>query len=166
MAAGFDKRARPFVRIPRSMDFLESVRPADAARALVLAGGAAVLFSSLLGLAMLVPRQPWGTALAPYMPPKAFGPAHLDWIMLGLMLGLAAGVVTLTDTAVPRVWVAMMVAGAWLNPLPYLFRAFGVDAFVLAGALPQRAAASLGLSSSLLLVSGWSWLLLIAWVLR
>lgn len=144
------------------MTLLQAFPPAEAARTLVLAGGAAVLFSSVLGFVMLVPLQPWGKALRAWLPHKALGPAHLDWIMLGLMLGLAAAVVLLTETSAPGWWVMLMVAGAWLNPLPYAFRIFGVNAFVLAGPIHQKAAATLGLMSSAALVAGWTWLLLAA----
>ena len=54
---------------------------------LILSANAAaqILVSSLLGVFMLVPMQPWGRALAPRVNMKALLAAHLDWVMLAFM---------------------------------------------------------------------------------
>lgn len=126
------------------------------AKLLVFSGALAVAFSSVLGLAMLVPLQSWGRRLGKGMNFKQIGAAHLDWIMLGLMQGLAGGLIALfgLDAAPAAVWA--MIFGAWANPLPYVFRAFGVNAFAFGGGPVQRAAAALGLMSSLTILFAWS----------
>ena len=126
-----------------------------AVRYLVAAGAAGVVFSSLVGFGMLIPMQPWGKGILGRVKLKPIGSAHLDWIILGLMLGLAAGVVAAFELQPPRLAVGALIAGAWANPLPYVFRAVGIDAFSLAGPPIQRIAASLGLASSLSLLGGW-----------
>lgn len=135
----------------------------EAARLLVFSGSAAMFFSTLLGVAMLIPMQPWGRHLAKGFNYRQIGAAHLDWIMLGLMQALAAGLIVLFALK-PAAWVVWaMIAGGWLNPLPYIFRAFGVDAFALAGGPLQRAAALLGGVSATLIVVSWAMLLPAAW---
>lgn len=129
-----------------------------AARALVLSGSGAMFFACLLGVVMLVPMQRSGQR------PTARGAitsAHLDWIMLGLMEGLAAGLCVLFELQPPAWVIVAMIFGAWANPLPYLFRAFGVDAFRFAGGPVQRLGASLGALSSLALIGSWTALLLL-----
>ncbi|MCZ8171352.1 MAG: hypothetical protein ACK442_07690 [Novosphingobium sp.] len=139
------------------MDFTES------ARLLVFSGSAAMFFSTLLGVAMLIPMQPWGRHLAKGLNYRQIGAAHLDWIMLGLMQALAAGLIVLFALN-PATWVVWaMILGGWLNPLPYVFRAFGVDAFAMAGGPLQRFAAGLGAVSATLIVVSWAVLLHAAW---
>ena len=140
-----------------------SMEPLEAARLLVFSAGAAILFSSLMGFAMLAPLQPWGAKLMKGLSYKQIGAAHLDWIMLGLMQGLGAGVIAAFSLNL-SIWpVAALIAGGWLNPLPYLFRGFGLNAFVFGGGAMQRAAATLGLLSSLAIVFAWSVILFAAW---
>lgn len=135
----------------------------DAARLLIFSGSAAVFFSSLMGVAMLIPMQPWGRHLVKGLNFRQIGAAHLDWIMLGLMQAMAGGLIA-AFALVPASWVVWaMIIGGWLNPLPYLFRAFGVDAFALAGGPLQRAAALLGGFSATLIVVSWAVLLHSAW---
>ena len=135
----------------------------EAARLLVFSGSASLFFASLMGAAMLVPMQPWGRKYAKGLNFRQIGAAHLDWIMLGLMQALAAGLIVLFALA-PASWVVWaVVVGGWLNPLPYVFRGFGIDAFALAGGPLQRFAASLGAFSSTLILVGWAVLLFEAW---
>ena len=122
-----------------------------------------MFFSTLLGVAMLIPMQPWGRHLAKGLNYRQIGAAHLDWIMLGLMQALAAGLIVLFALN-PATWVVWaMILGGWLNPLPYVFRAFGVDAFAMAGGPLQRFAAGLGAVSAPLIVVSWDVLLHAAW---
>jgi hypothetical protein len=51
---------------------------------------------------------------------------------------------------------AALIVGGWLNPVPYLLRAFGVDAFVFAGRWPQRLAAGIAGVSALALTLAWA----------
>ena len=126
--------------------------PIEAARLLALSGMCAVIWSALLGVLMLVPLQPWAAGrISVNM--RQLGAAHLDWIMLGLYQGLCAGVVVLFALA-PSAWIVIaLMIGAWLNPVSYVFRAFGVNAFAFAGGGPQKLAAALGAISSALILS-------------
>lgn len=131
----------------------------ESARLLIFSGSASMFFATLVGVAMLVPMQPWGRKYAKGLNFRQIGMAHLDWIMLGLMQGLAAGLIVAFALA-PATWVIWaMILGGWLNPLAYVFRAFGVDAFSLAGGPLQRLAAGLGGFSSALIVVSWAVLL-------
>jgi hypothetical protein len=127
----------------------------DAAKLLLFSGAASMLFSTLLGFVMLAPMQPWGRHLLKGLNFKQFGAAHLDWLMLGLMQGLAGGLVIVFTVAPASTAVWAMVIGGWLNPLAYIFRAFGVNAFAFEGSAAQRFAAALGLGSSLAIAYAW-----------
>jgi len=122
----------------------------------LLTGNAAlqVFVSSLLGFAMLIPRQPWAKRLAPHFDQKALLSVHLDWLMLAFMQWGAVLVMTQWPGAA-RPWVAwLLVLGGWLNVLPYWCRAFRIDAFVLAGRPAQVLAAAVsGLSATGLVVA-------------
>jgi len=135
----------------------------DAAKLLFFSGAASMLFSTFLGFVMLVPMQPWGRHLLNGMNFKQFGAAHLDWLMLGLMQGLAGGLVTVFAVAPEPLAVWAMMLGGWLNPLAYVFRAFGVNAFAFEGRATQRFAAALGLGSSLAIAFAWVSILAACW---
>ena len=144
------------------MWLFETIPSAAAVKTLVWCGGAAIAWSSVLGFMMLLPMQPWAPKVPRTINFKQVGAAHLDWIVLGLMLGLAAAVIQVYSIT-PSIFVVVSLSvGAWMNPLPYVFRAFGINAFVLGGSAVQRAAASLGLLSSLGILYGWFMLLYIA----
>lgn len=129
----------------------------------MFSGGLSILFASLLGVAMLIPLQPWGKGAFGNVNFKQLLAAHLDWVLLGLMQGLAGGLITVFALSPPRLIVWFMVLGGWLNPLPYLFRAFGINAFALTGSLTQRIAASLGGISATMIIAAWAALLWNAW---
>ncbi|MCU0882365.1 MAG: hypothetical protein MUF14_06830 [Hyphomonadaceae bacterium] len=112
---------------------------------------------------MLIPLQPWGKKAFRGVNFKQLLAAHLDWVMLGLMQGLAAGLIAVFLLSPSALIVALMILGGWLNPLPYLFRAFGINAFALTGSLTQRVAASLGGISSTMIILAWTALLASAW---
>jgi hypothetical protein len=135
----------------------------DVARLLVFSGSASMFFATLIGVAMLVPMQPWGRKWAKGLNFRQIGAAHLDWIMLGLMQGLAAGLIVLFALSPPGWVVWAMIVGGWLNPLAYVFRAFGIDAFSMSGSPLQRFASALGGFSSTLIVVSWAMLLQAAW---
>ena len=134
-----------------------------AAYILIFSGALSVFISSLIGFAMLIPMQPWGRKWAKGLNFRQIGAAHLDWIMLGLMQGLAAGFILLFALTPPAWSIWAMVIGGWLNPLAYVFRAFGVDAFSFAGEPLQRAAAALGGVTSTFIAVAWFVLLHAAW---
>lgn len=129
----------------------------ESAKFLALSGSISIFFSAWIGVIMLFPRRPDpGSSAAPGVNFKQIGAAHLDWIMLGLMQGLA-GLLILLFAVTPAPYVLWMMAfGAWLNPLPYVVRAFGINAFVFAGGPLQRSAATLGGLSSTAILASWS----------
>jgi len=129
----------------------------DPVKTLAANAAAQLLFSCVLGTLMLVPMQPWGAWLAAHLPLRALLSAHLDWIMLGLsQLGAAFVMDRFPDeTESPRT-ARLLVFGGWVNPTAYVFRGFGVDAFVLGGGPTQVAAALLAGVSALSLVAAWA----------
>lgn len=135
----------------------------SAAQILMFSGGCAILLSSSIGFMMLIPLQPWGRKWIKGINFRQIGAAHLDWIMLGLMQGLAVGLVLLFQLNPPYWSVVAMIAGAWINPLSYVFRAFGIDAFSFAGDRLQRAAAMVGGASATAIAVSWFVLLNAAW---
>jgi hypothetical protein len=114
-----------------------------------------ILVSSLFGLLMLVPMQPWGRKLRARLNAKALLATHLDWLMLAFMQ-LGASFIFTRWPVTAGVGVArMLVFGGWVNPLPYLLRGFGLDAFVFAGGLVQRAAALVAAVSVTAIITAW-----------
>ncbi len=132
----------------------------DPATVLAFNAGLQILVSSLFGVLMLVPMQPWGRALRARMNAKALLATHLDWLMLAFMqLGASFIFAQWPATASSRVaW--LLVFGGWVNPLPYLLRGFGIDAFVLAGPPVQRVAALIAGTSVAAIIAAWTLILL------
>ncbi|MEO1337963.1 MAG: hypothetical protein AAFV29_20130, partial [Myxococcota bacterium] len=98
------------------MWLFSSMTQQDAARTLVLCGGLAMTWSTIVGFLMLVPMQPWAQGIIPNFNIKHMGAAHLDWIVLALMLGLAAGVIVYFDLQPTTAAIIALCTGAWLNP--------------------------------------------------
>lgn len=121
--------------------------------------GAQVLVSSLLGSFMLVPMQPWGRRLAGRVNMKALLSTHLDWLMLAFMQWGAAFVMDRWSGTRSLLVAALLAFGGWTNPVPYLLRGFGINAFVLGGDLKQRISATIAGLSSLSIIIAWSVLL-------
>lgn len=122
-----------------------------------------VFFSVLLGWVMLVPRQSWGARLKPLLS-RDFTAAHLDWLMLAFMQLAALAVLELRRAGEGAEGLAIcLIIGGWVNPVPYVLRAFGVNAFQLGGSWPQRLSAALSGGSSVLITLGWGLLLSKAW---
>jgi hypothetical protein len=114
-----------------------------------------ILVSSVFGVLMLVPMQPWGKALRSRVNARALLATHLDWLMLAFMQFGASFIFSRWPvTASPgAAW--MLVFGGWVNPLPYLIRGFGIDAFVFAGPPVQRVAASIAAVSVAAIITAW-----------
>ncbi len=121
--------------------------------------GALLLFTSaLLGWLLLLPMQSWGKAFARALP-RPWRSVHLDWLMLGLMQFAAAfGLSVLGEPSHPLPVLLLMVGG-WLNVLPYVARAYGIDAFVLTGPPLRFGLALASAASSAAITMGWAWLL-------
>ncbi len=135
----------------------------------LLAANAAAqfVFASLLGFLMLLPMQPWARGLGAVgrvLRSKAMTAAHVDWLMLASMQIAAAFLLDrfpiATTAARTAAWT--LVLGGWINPLAYVFRATGIDAFVLAGPPRQLFASSMAAASALAITVGWSTLLVAA----
>jgi hypothetical protein len=135
----------------------------EAIRLLIFSGGLAIFASSLLGAVMLIPMQSWGQNLIKGVNYKQIGAAHIDWIMLGLMQGLAAAAISIFGVSPTPAAVWALVIGGWANPLPYVFRAFGVNAFAFEGGVVQRTASALGATSSAAIIYGWFSILTDCW---
>jgi hypothetical protein len=135
----------------------------EATQVLIFSGGLAILMSSLLGALMLIPMQPWGQSLIKGINYKQIGAAHIDWIMLGLMQGLAGGIISVFNISPTAMAVWALVIGGWANPLSYVFRAFGINAFAFDGGIVQRTASTLGALSSAAIIYGWFSILINCW---
>lgn len=122
------------------------------AKWLITSGCLAIFISSLVGLSLLVPsiRVPAHSERL-----KQLGKAHIDWIMLGLMSVASGTLIWLHDLNVDPLFIILILFGAWTNPLPYVFRAFGIDAFQFAGGLIQRSASAFAAISVAALLAGW-----------
>jgi hypothetical protein len=128
---------------------------ADPVLVLATNGSAQILVSSLLGVFMLVPLQPWAKG-RPRVNAKALLAVHLDLLMLAFMQFAAAFVLGRWPLARGHIVAWLLVFGGWVNPSPYLFRGFGINAFVLGGPWPQRLAAGLGGLSVLAILTAWT----------
>jgi hypothetical protein len=130
---------------------------------LLVSGAIEMLVSSGLGYAMLIPMQPWALRLRDrWPPPRVLMSIHLDLVMLSLMQFAAAAGIHAQPSAHDRLAAGLLVASGWLNVTPYIWRAAGVNAFVLAGSGLQRAAALVSLAGTLALTASWI-LLLSSW---
>lgn len=126
---------------------------------LVLSGEMAILWSSLLSGIMSNPLRPNGAKQGKGANYKQIGSTDLDWIMLGLIQGLAAGLNLAFGLDPAPCLVGPMIFSRLLVPLPDVFRAFGINLLVLVDSSVQRMAAALGGISSLSIVVSCSVLL-------
>lgn len=137
----------------------------DPVRLLVINATLQFLVSSLMGVLLLLPMQPWGKDLTRYVKNvHDMRATHLDWLMLGLMqYGIAFG---LSYLPLPNAHLiaGLVVFGGWMNAFPYLVRGlFGINAFSLSGPPRQFLSALLGLISVTALIAAFS-LLLLGWL--
>lgn len=139
---------------------LDAVAATRAAQWLVFSGALAILWSSLLGLFMMIPhlRSNTLTQATRGLDFRQLLAAHLDWIMLAFMQGLAAGLLVLFDLTIPFWIVGMLIFGGWMNAVPYLLRAIGINAFVYGGGIIQRVASVLGGVSVAFVIVAWAML--------
>ncbi|MEP2987757.1 MAG: hypothetical protein ABJN65_16945 [Parasphingorhabdus sp.] len=128
---------------------------------LVFSGSLAIFWSSLVGLFMMIPhlRSSALTKRTSNIDFRQLLAAHLDWIMLGLMQGLAA-LLIFAFSIKPSIWVVIaMIYGGWMNAVPYFLRAFGINAFVFAGGILAKTANILGGISVFAVIISWAFLL-------
>lgn len=135
-------------------DLLEPIR---AAQWLVFSAALAFVWSSLVGFFMMIPhlRSPALSKATRGVNFKGLLSAHLDWIMLAFMQGLAAGLLILFNVAAERWIIISLIFGGWMNAVPYFLRAFGINAFVYGGGVIQRVASVLGGISVFLVTAAW-----------
>jgi len=133
------------------------VEPVRAAQWLVFSGALAFVWTSLLGFFMMIPhlRNPRLTKATRSVNFKGLLSAHLDWIMLAFMQGLAAGLLVLFDLAASFWVIVSLIFGGWMNAVPYFLRAFSINAFVYGGGAIQRVASILGAVSVFLVTAAW-----------
>lgn len=125
-------------------------------KALVVSGAVEILVSCLLGLVMLIMMQPWGAGLARRGPKlRDLGSVHLDLLMLAFLQFAAAFLLHGFGLSIHPALLGMLMAGCWLNPMPYLARGYGINAFVLGGPPRQVALALVGLASVVALTVSW-----------
>lgn len=124
--------------------------------------GAQITFACLLGWAMLIPRQPWARGLR-RLRARDLTAAHLDWLMLAFMQFGASYMMTRQAMPHARVIAYLLIAGGWINPVPYVLRGLGIDAFALAGDWRQRTSAAISAVSSLAITGAWIAILAAAW---
>ena len=136
---------------------LEPIDTIYAARLLVFSAALAFVWSSLLGFFMMIPHLQ-NTALSKATRGVNFRlllSAHLDWIMLAFMQGLAAGLIVLFDLSTATWAIAALIFGGWMNAVPYFLRAFGINAFVYGGGTVQKVASVLGGISVFVVTGAW-----------
>lgn len=131
------------------------MEPIVATKLLFLSGCLAVFSSSWLGVVMFLPLQRPQKATGKGVNFKQIGAAHVDWILLGLMSAAAGGLTFLFELRLTPFIIWAMIFGAWANPLPYVWRAFGINAFVFSGGPVQRIAAMFGGASSIAILTAW-----------
>jgi len=134
----------------------------SASQLLTWNAGAQIAFATLLGWVMLIPRQPWGRRWK-QLHARDVTEAHLDWMMLAFMQ-FGASYAMANHSLAHGDWIARaLIAGGWLNPIPYLLRAFGINAFAFTGDWKQRTSAALSGISSLLITTAWIAIVVETW---
>lgn len=134
------------------------------AKWLLISAALELVVSCLVGFLILVPMQPWAQGLADRWPPtRVVMSVHLDLVMLALTQVAAAFGISVAAGTHDHLVAVLLISSGWLNVTPYLWRMFGVNAFVLAGRPLQRVAALLSLGSTVALTGGWV-ILLVGWL--
>jgi hypothetical protein len=131
----------------------------DSTALLAYNAGLQILVSSLLGSLMLIPMQPWGKRLRPHIDFKALLSTHLDWLMLAFMQFGAAFVFVHWPETKSHTVALLLVFGGWMNPVSYLLRGFGVNAFAFAGPPLQRISAAIVGISAACIITAWATIL-------
>jgi hypothetical protein len=109
--------------------------------------------STILGFIMLVPLQPWGKFFTPYLPSThAMLAVHLDWYMLAFMESLIASIFYIYPKLSSQTISNLLIFGGWVNPLAYLLRDLGINAFVFGGDVRQLIAATISGISALSII--------------
>lgn len=134
-----------------------------ALKLLTLSAGTAILWSSLLGLFMMIPHMKLSAPALKKINFRHLLSAHLDWFMLAFMQSVAALLIFAFALQPPKWIVIALIFGGWMNAVPYFLRAFGINAFVFGEGRGQRAFYLLGGISVIAIISAWTALLLMGW---
>ena len=119
-----------------------------------------ILVSTILGFIMLIPMQPWGEFTKPYLPSMhAFLAVHLDWYMLAFLEFCMAFIYNTYPCLECKTSTLLLIFGGWINPMAYLLRSYGINAFVLGGDWLKLISASISLISAICILICWSLLI-------
>lgn len=120
-----------------------------------------ILFTTLLGWVMLLPRQPWAKdhALATKLRSRDVTSAHVDWVMLALVQLGAAVVLPRCQArlaASPHTIAWCLIYNGWAAPFVYFLKAFGINGFRATGKLSVESLVGLmGFSSTVGFTYAW-----------
>lgn len=136
---------------------LELMPEKYAIQLLFFSGALAILWSCFLGLFMMIPhlRNDMLTKATRGVNFRQLLAAHLDWLMLAFMQGIAAGLILAFDLSVPLWVIIALIFSGWMNAVPYFLRAFGINAFVYGGNAIQKIANILGGVSVFVMIAAW-----------
>jgi hypothetical protein len=126
-----------------------------------------IFVSSVLGVLLLIPMQPWGKAFLRNVKNLSdVRSTHIDWLLLAFLqfgIALALSVWPVTRSGIIAI---LLVFSGWMNAVPYLVRGFwGINAFAFSGSGRQRFFAALGFISVLSLLTAVG-MLLFGWIGR
>jgi len=119
-----------------------------------------IFVSTALGFIMLIPLQPWGGFSKLYLPSMhALLAVHLDWYMLAFLEFACAFMFNMYPSISSWNVALLLMFGGWVNPMAYLLRGYGINAFVFGGGPIQLIASSVSGISVVSILVGWSVLL-------
>jgi len=124
-----------------------------------------LLISSLLGVLLLIPMQPWGKRFLQNVKNLPdLRSTHIDWLLLALMQFGVAFALAQKPIHSERLVAWLVIFGGWMNATPYLVRGlWGINAFSLSGSMKQKAFALLGFVSVTSLITAFV-ILLVSWL--
>lgn len=134
---------------------------------LVRSGVLQILFTTILGWAMLLPHQAWGpsSSLATRLRSRDVAMAHVDWIMLALVQFAAAYILTLKAVPSAHVVARCLAFYGWVGPSVYMARAWGINGFRLDGKrMWDTVMGTLGFTGILAFTYGWAQIVGVWWM--
>ena len=132
---------------------------------LILNATLQLLVSSLLGVLLLIPMQPWGKRFLQNVKSLPdLRSTHIDWLLLALMQFGIAFALLQKPIHSQRIVAYLVIFGGWMNATPYLVRGlWGINGFSLTGSPKQKAFAALGLISVTSLITAFV-IILLSWL--
>lgn len=130
---------------------------------LMLNASIQIFVSTIFGFIMLIPMQPWAKYLPFSFPSRhSLLAVHLDWYMLAFM-ELGCGLIFyIHPKLISKDISRLLMFGGWINPLAYLLRDYGINAFVLdfTGSYVRILSAIIAGISACSILYGWGLLIL------